>query len=126
MAQRVDGIALARAHLERARRALEVEDETAAVLWCNLCAEVAVTLIASAQGIDSRKDHFRRAILARRLFEQGALPEDFADLMIRLNNERNHAAHEGLPPDLRGRSWDQVLASLERLLQAAAEAESVS
>ncbi|HEU5105663.1 MAG TPA: hypothetical protein VFU11_07455 [Solirubrobacterales bacterium] len=118
--------ALAKTHLERARQALSFGDETAAVLWCNLCAEVAVTHVADVRGLDARKDHFRRAVLARRLFEQGALPEDFADLMIRLNNERNHAAHEGLSPDLRGRSWEEVFAALERLVDVATEAEPAS
>lgn len=115
-----DEIELARTHLDRARQALEGGDETAAVLWCNLSAEIAIRHAAAAQGIDSRKDHFRRATLAKRLFEMDVLPEDLADLMIRLNNERKHGVYEGRPPDLRGRSWEEVLDSLERLVQAAA------
>ena len=114
-----DEIELARAHLARARHALEEGDETAAVLWCNLSAEIAIAYTAAAQGVDSRKDHFRRATLAKRLFEMGVLPEDLADLMIRLNNERKHGVYEGRSPDLRGRSWEEVFASLERLVQAA-------
>ena len=53
-----------------------------------MCAEVAVDYIARQNAIDSRRDHFLRASAARRLFEQGVLPEeDLADLLIRLNNK---------------------------------------
>jgi HEPN domain-containing protein len=119
-----DEVALARAHLERARTALGEGDETAAVLWCNLCAELAVAHVAAVQGIDTRRDHFRRASLARRMYEVGAVPEDLGDLMIRLNNERKHGVYEGRAPDLRGRTWEQVFDSLERLVEAAAEAKA--
>ena len=124
--RRQDGIELSRAHLDRARHALEMGDETAAVLWCNLCAEIAIAHVAAGQGIDPRKDHFRRATLAKRLFERGELPEDLADLMIRLNNERKHGVYEGRSPDLRGRSWEEIFDSLERLIQVAAKATPAS
>ena len=71
----------------------------------------------------SLPDHFRRATLARRLFELGALPEDLGDLMIRLNNERKHGVYEGRSPNLHGRSWEQILGSLEHVVEAAAEVE---
>ena len=116
---REGGSELARAHLARAKEALAAGDETAAALWSSLCAEVAVATVAEQRGIDTRKDHFRRASIARRLFELGALPDDLTDLMIRLNNERKHGVYEGRAPDLRGRSWDQVFDSLERLIDAA-------
>jgi HEPN domain-containing protein len=112
--------ALAEAHLLRARLALEVGDETAAVLWSNLSAEVAVDCIAARNDIDPRKDHFRRASAARRLFEAGILPEDLTDLLIRLNNERKHAVYEAKAPDLRGRTWEQVLDRLAELVEVAA------
>lgn len=113
------GPELAKAHLSRARNALELGDQTAAVLWSNLCAEVALEVIATSRGIDSRKEHFRRASIARRLFEMGAIGEDLGDLLIRLNNERKHATYEGLPPDLRGRSWESVFDSLAELVNVA-------
>jgi HEPN domain-containing protein len=115
---------LARAHLLRARQALTSGDETAAVMWANLCAEIAVRQVAEARGLEVRGDHFRRASLARRLFELGALPEDLADLMIRLNNERKHGVYEGRAPDLRGRSWEEIFTSLERLIAAAEDGVS--
>jgi HEPN domain-containing protein len=124
--ERTDAVSLAGAHLDRARRALEAEDETAAVLWSNLCAEIAVAHVAAARGLDSPPDHFRRATLAKRLFELGALPEDLGDLMIRLNNERKHGVYEGRPPNLQGRSWAQVFQALERVVAAAAEGPSTS
>ena len=110
-------------HLARARHALDLGDETAAVLWCSLCAEAAVDKLAERRGIDTRKNHFRRASLARRLSESGVLDDDLGDLLIRLNNERNHATYEGHQPDLRGRSWDYVLACLDDLVAAACRAE---
>lgn len=116
------GAELAEAHLRRARNALREGDETAAVLWGNLCAEVALDQIAAARGIDSRGEHFRRSSVARRLHEIGTLDEDLGDLLIRLNNERKHAIYEGRPPDLRGRSWDSLLDSLTELVAAAARA----
>jgi len=114
--------ALAKAHLARAREAVEVGDETSAVLWGNLCAEVAVECIAAARGINTRQDHFRRASAARRLTEAGVLESEVADLLIRLNNERKHAVYDGRPPDLRGRSWEQVFDELGRLVATAFDA----
>lgn len=114
------GSALAEEHLSRARNAVEVGDFTAAVQWANLCAEVAVECIAAKHDIDSRRDHFRRASAARRLHETKVLDKDLAELLIRLNNERKHATYEGLQPDLRGRSWQDVLDSLSALVAAAA------
>jgi HEPN domain-containing protein len=122
---RVDEISLARLHLERAHQALAAGDETAAVLWANLCAELAVAHVATARGLESRPDHFQRASLAKRLFELGALPEDLGDLMIRLNNERKHGLYEGRLPNLQGRTWEEIFASLERLVQTAARDEGV-
>src|SRR6476659_1264126 len=106
--ERTDLVALSESHLERARKALDQEDETAAVLWSNLCAEIAVAYLAAARGLDSPPDHFRRATLAKKLFELGDLPEDLGDLMIRINNERKHGVYEGRLPNLQGRSWEQV------------------
>lgn len=98
---------------------LELGDQAAAVLWSSLCAEVALESIAASRGIDSRQEHFRRASAARRLHEMGVLEEDFANLLIRLNNERKHATYEGIPPDLRGRSWGSVFDSLAELVAVA-------
>jgi HEPN domain-containing protein len=114
-----DRRSLAADHLHRARAAREQEDWTAAVQWAALALEVSVAATAARAGIDDRQDHRRRATLARRLHEQGKLPEDLGDLLIRLNTERNHAVHEGKSPDLRGRDWDAVLDSIERAVEAA-------
>lgn len=117
-----EGARLAAEHLARARVALEREDEVAAVTWSYACAEIAIGQIAAARGLDSRNEHFRRATLARRLYELGGVPEDLADLMIRLNNERKHGMYEGRKPDLRGRTWEEVFAQLEKLVRVAREA----
>lgn len=117
-----DSAALAGEHLKRAREAFAAGDETAAVLWSNLCAETAVAHVAAASGLESRQDHFQRATMARKLFELGALPEDLGDLMIRLNNERKHGVYEGRAPNLQGRSWEQIFESLERVVHAAVAA----
>jgi len=113
---------LADAHLARARRALAEGDDAAAIMWSSLCAEVAMDRVAAGNGIDARKDHFRRASVARRLFEMGVLPEDLGDLLIRLNAERKQAVYEGHAPDLRGRTWEQVLDSLAELVDIASRA----
>ena len=96
-----------------------MEDYTAAIVWANACAEMAVAHVAAVKGVESRPDHFQRANLARRLFELGALPEDLGDLMIRLNNERKHGLYEGREPNLQGRSWEEIFDALERLIEAA-------
>jgi HEPN domain-containing protein len=111
--------ALAAAHLDRARLAREQGDETAAVLWSSLCAQVAITSIAAEHGVETRKDHFQRSSAARRLFDTGVLEEDVGDLLIRLNEERKYAIYDGRPPDLRGRNWEQVFEALGRLVDVA-------
>jgi HEPN domain-containing protein len=114
---------LAEEHLSRARQALESGDETSAVLWSSMCAEVAITCIGARNGIDVRNDHFQRASAARRLFEMGILPDDLADLLIRLNNERKQATYDAKLPDLRGRTWQQVMDCLAQLVAVAADSE---
>jgi HEPN domain-containing protein len=122
----VEKIRLAEAHFARAREALAKGDETAAVLWSNLCAEVAMECIARQNDMDLRKDHFLRASAARRLFEAGILDEDLTSLLIRLNNERKHAVYEARSPDLKGRTWEQVMEHLGRLVAVASQAAQAS
>lgn len=82
--------------------------------------------IAGQNGIDLRKSHFRRASVARRLFELGVLDEDLTSLLIRLNNERKHAVYEARRPDLRGRTWEQVMERLGGLVTVASEVTQAS
>jgi HEPN domain-containing protein len=115
-------VSLARDHLERARAALSRGDSVEAVVWSALCAEIAIDALAAAAGIDTRKDHFRRASMASRLHEQGLVETDLRSLVIRLNDERKRAVYEGGEPDLRGRTWAETLAALEVLVVAAEQA----
>jgi HEPN domain-containing protein len=112
---------LARAHLDRARHAVDEGESVQAIVWSALCAEVAVDAIAASSGIDTRKDHFRRASISARLHEQGLLESDLRSLLIRLNDERKRAVYGGATPDLRGRSWSDVLSRLEDLVEVAEE-----
>lgn len=74
--------------------------------------------MALTRGMDTQQSHFRRASLARRLFEEGALDEDLGSLLVRLNTERKLAVYDGRVPDLHGRSWPDLLQSLDRLVAA--------
>jgi len=113
------GATLAAKHLERARQGFDAGDETAAVVWSSLCAQVAIALIAREHGVDTRRDHFQRASAARRLFDTGVLEKDVGDLLIRLNEERKCAIYDGRAPDLRGRTWEDVFDVLGYLVEVA-------
>lgn len=115
-------VALARAHEARAADAIRVRDETAAVLWLALAAEVAVDVLARAMGTDPRRDHHRRATLARRAFERGLVSDDLGSLLIRLHTERQRAAHHGVGPDLRGRTTEDAARGVAVLVAAAERA----
>jgi hypothetical protein len=115
-----DLIELASAHQVRGSQALVAGDSTAAVVWLALAAEAAVDVLADAMGADSRKNHHRRATLARRAFDQGLVDEDLGSLLIRLNTERQRAVHDGTPPDLRGRRLEDVAEAVAALIRAAA------
>jgi HEPN domain-containing protein len=110
---------LAGEHLARARDALDRGHTVEAVVWSSTAAEVAVKALAENRGIDTRRDHFRRASLARRIHEEGIIEADLGSLLIRLNNERKHALYEARQPDLRGRDWNEVLDAVGTLVVAA-------
>jgi hypothetical protein len=93
-------------------------------MWMSLAAEVAVSALAAHRGLDTRKNHLRRATVAIRLYELGDLDEDLRALLIRLNEERKAVHYHGRTPDLRGRDWDQVMQQLTGLVAAAQSAAS--
>jgi hypothetical protein len=110
---------LAADHLVRANDAVARDAFLEAVVWANLAAEVGITALAQSRGIDTQQDHFRRASLARRLHEDGVLPEDLGSLLVRLNDARKHAVYDGHEPDLRGRSWPDVLRAIGDIVAVA-------
>lgn len=110
---------LAADHLDRANDAAGRSAFVEAVVWANLAAEVGITALAKGRGIDTQHDHFRRASLARRLHEDGVLPEDLGSLLVRLNDARKLAVYDGREPDLRGRSWPDVLRAIGQIVAVA-------
>ena len=115
--------AAARAHLERALVAQDAEDRGACVVWLSASAQAALDAVAAAAGIDTARSAHRRAAVARQLHDDGLLPDDLLPLLVRLNDERKQVLYEGREPNLRDRSWPDVLAAVSGLVHAAEVAE---
>jgi len=63
---------LAREHLDRALPAVAAEDHTEAVAWLFVSLEAAIVAVADAQGLDTRKAHWKKAEVATELHTQRA------------------------------------------------------
>lgn len=116
---------LAREHLERARPAVMTEDYTEAVTWLFAALEAAVVAVADKHGIDTKKQHWKKAEVAKNLYDQGHFPADFSPTLDTLNSARKVAVYEGEEPDLGDESLEDVAADVEAAV-AAAEQEAES
>lgn len=47
------------------------------------------------------------------------MDEDLGSLLVRLNEERKRAVYDGREPDLRGRSWPDLLDAVDALVAVA-------
>lgn len=117
-----DKAVLAREHLERALPAVTAEDSTEAVTWLFAALEAAVVAIAQARGIDTKRQHWKKAEVAKQLHETGVLSHDFSDTLGLLNEARKTAVYEGDEPVLGGRSLEDVATDVETAVELAEEA----
>ncbi|MDQ3647713.1 MAG: HEPN domain-containing protein [Actinomycetota bacterium] len=115
-------VELAREHLDRALPAVTTEDYTEAVTWLFAALEAAIVAIAERHGIDTEKQHWKKAAVAKQLRESGKLPHDFSTTLDVLNEARKVAVYEGETPDLGGESLEDVATDVEAAVELA-EAE---
>lgn len=115
---------LAREHLERALPAVTAEDYTEAVTWLFAALEAAIVAVADRHGIDTQKQHWKKAEAAKQLNESGVLPDDFSDALDTLNEARKVAIYEGTEPDLGDQSLEDIAAEVETAVDLASEEAS--
>lgn len=115
---------LAREHLERALPAVQSEDHTEAVTWLFAALEAAVVAIAEANGLDTQKQHWKKAEVAEQLHQCGVLSHDFSGTLGALNDARKVAVYEGEEPDLGDQSLEDIAADVEVAVGLAEQADS--
>lgn len=114
-----DKAVLAREHLERALPAVVAEDYPEAVTWLFAALEAAIVAVADAYGIDTEKQHWKKAEVARQLHETGRLPDDFSGTLTALNGARKTAVYEGEEPDLGDQSLEELAGEVEAAVDLA-------
>jgi len=115
---------LAREHLDRALPAVTVEDHTEAVTWLFAALEAAIVAVAERHGIDTKKQHWKKAEVAKQLHDSGALPHDFSDTLDILNEARKVAVYEGDEPDLGDQSLEGIAADVETAVELAEQEDA--
>lgn len=75
--------------------------------------------VADRHGVDTKKQHWKKAEVAKELHESGALPHDFSRTLKILNEARKVAVYEGEEPDLGGRSLEDIAADVETAVELA-------
>jgi predicted AAA+ superfamily ATPase len=110
---------LAREHLDRALPAVAAEDLTEAVAWLFVSLEAAIVAVADAQGLDTKKDHWKKAEVATELHATGVLPIDYADTLKLLNEARKAVFYEGENPDLGGQSLEDIASTVQSAVEQA-------
>jgi HEPN domain-containing protein len=110
---------LAREHLERALPAVSEEDYTEAVTWLFAALEAAIVAVAGRHGIDTQKQHWKKAEVAKELHSSGVLPHDFSDTLDLLNQARKVAVYEGDEPDLGDESLEDIATEVEVAVELA-------
>lgn len=116
---------LAREHLERALPAVTVQDYTEAVTWLFAALESAIVAVAETQGIDTKKQHWKKAEVAAQLHATGVLPNDFSETLGILNDARKTAVYEGEQPDLGNQSLEDLAADVEAAVELAERARTL-
>ena len=110
---------LARAHLDRALPAVASEDYTEAVTWLFAALEAAIVAVAERQGVETMKQHWKKAEVAKQLHDSGALPHDFSETLDVLNEARKVAVYEGEEPELGDHSLEAISAEVESAVELA-------
>jgi hypothetical protein len=99
---------LAREHLDRGLQGVAGGDATEAVTWLFLALEAAIVAVAEHHGVDTEKQHWRKADVAQELHQRGVLGRDYSSTLRLLNEARKVAAYEGDEPDLEGESLEDI------------------
>ena len=110
---------LAREHLDRGLAGVTSGDAAEAVAWLFLSLEAAIVCVAEKHGLDTRKQHWRKAEVAQQLYKRGVLPHDYSDSLRVLNEARKVATYEGDEPDFEGESLEDIAADVEAAVELA-------
>jgi hypothetical protein len=110
---------LAREHLDRGLTGVSAGDATEAVAWLFLSLEAAIVSVADKHGLKTRKQHWKKAEVAKKLHSRGILPHDFSDTLRLLNEARKVTTYEGDEPDLEGGSLEDIAADVETAVELA-------
>jgi hypothetical protein len=114
---------LAREHLNRALPAVTAEDYTEAVTWLFASLEAAIVAVAEQHGLNTEKQHRKKAEVAEALYREKHLSADYSDLLDTLNHSRKEAVYEGEEPDLGERSLEDVAIEVESAVEEAEAAQ---
>ncbi|MGI8728874.1 MAG: hypothetical protein ACR2LK_02595 [Solirubrobacteraceae bacterium] len=112
-------VVLAREHLERALPAVVAKDHVEAVAWLFVSLEAAIVAVADAQGLDTKKAHWKKAEVAAELHASGLLPTDYADTLKLLNEARKAVFYEGEDPDFGGQALEDIASTVESAVERA-------
>jgi hypothetical protein len=97
--------------LERAQPAVITEDYTEAVTWLFAALEAAIVAVADAQGIDTEKQHWKKAEVAKQLHDSGVIPHDFSDTLafsIRRARRLSTRARSRILENNRSKTWQPM------------------
>lgn len=81
--------------------------------------EAAIVAVAQVRGIDTKRQHWRKAEVAKQLHDSGVLPRDFSDTLGVLNDARKTVVYEGDEPDLGDQTLEDLAADVETAVELA-------
>jgi hypothetical protein len=113
---------LAREHFRRASVAFEAGDPVVGVTFPHLAAEAAIVALAELHGIDTERQHWRKAEAASELHSRGILSTDLSSILELLNQARKDAGCEGEDPDLGDWTPEDLLSAVGDAIHVAEEA----
>jgi hypothetical protein len=113
---------LAREHFTRANSAFDTGDPVVGVTFLHLAAEAAVVALSARNGIDTERQHRRKAEAATELYARGVVPTDLSPVLELLNQARKDATYEGEDPDFGDWTSETLLSTVEDIVKTAEEA----
>jgi hypothetical protein len=91
--------------------------------WLFAAVEAAIVAVAEKHGLDTQKQHWKKAEVAKELRRSGALLYGFSDTLQILNQARKVAIYEGEEPELDGHSLEDIAADVEAAVECAEQEE---
>ncbi len=82
-----------------------------------LSLEAAIVFVADKRGLDTKKQHWKKAEVAAELHASGVLPHDFSATLRLLNEARKVATYDGDEPDLEGQSLEEIATDVESAVE---------